>query len=906
MIINSIQLENFRSHKNTTINFEKGITSIIGSNGAGKSSILEAISYVLFKKFTGTVDELKRESINDDDIVNGMLVTLKFTSNGNKYQLERGKKKSSNVAELRFYENGKYIMKSKGDRQVTNDIEEILNMDSESFLNAVYIKQGEITDLIERTPAQRKEFISKLLNLDSLEKSWEQIKDIISVYTDKKNKNIGKLDSAKIDKENKISTENEIKDIETAIQEANNIYNKKQDEQEELKKLQKEMEEKKSQYTKLELQISNDKNLIEHLESQKLQNKSEIEQIEQAEKERIIIEKEITPLETLKIIKEKNDQYQDIKKEINELSKTFTKIENYNQKQKENKESHDQYIKLVKEKEELEQLKESLQQKENEFIKLTSDLERKEQEKDELFSNINSTAEKAGKLLNRIFSSPDDVKIAIEEEQNKNQHSIQLITDKIQKNKEEISSITTSKKATQKSIKELKKVQNKCPVCQSDITPEKQEELLKQYNNTIIDNDIRLEDLNNANKNQSLKLDELNLKLEKTNQINVTILDDEFNRFNILKDELKNLESELSLTKKDHEQLEETKNKIKEYKVSIDKLDNSYQEYILATKMLEDLPSIENQIEIQQKLQQDQQNIKMSIRELSRKVALKDDINIQIKYLEKRQQEFNKLEGMIINKEDKLTQLKETTDQIAIQQNNLLNKQQEIQNISYSQEKYDEINKEYTSNNEEISNYEKRISQQQGIKQELIKHSNALDEKIKENKKIEKEQEYIEDYIKLLNQIRDLYSKDGIQKELRNIVRPQIEKNTRELFDKFNFGSYSNIQLDEDYNITVQGPKETIDLNMLSGGEKIAIALALRLGITKVISNNSRLELLILDEPTIHLDEERRKDLISIIQSINMIPQMIVVSHDEELEEISTNYIKVDKINSISKIDTTT
>ena len=119
-----------------------------------------------------------------------------------------------------------------------------------------------------------------------------------------------------------------------------------------------------------------------------------------------------------------------------------------------------------------------------------------------------------------------------------------------------------------------------------------------------------------------------------------------------------------------------------------------------------------------------------------------------------------------------------------------------------------------------------------------------------------------------------------------------------DIFSEFGF-DYSAINLDEDYNLIVQTRQEQIDLNMLSGGEKIVIALALRLGIAKAISKN-KMELLVLDEPTIHLDSERRTELIDIIRKINVVPQMIVVSHDEEMEALSTNIIKISKNNGIS------
>ena len=48
MFIKKVHLENYRSHSNTTVEFSKGVNLILGMNGKGKSSILEAISMTLF------------------------------------------------------------------------------------------------------------------------------------------------------------------------------------------------------------------------------------------------------------------------------------------------------------------------------------------------------------------------------------------------------------------------------------------------------------------------------------------------------------------------------------------------------------------------------------------------------------------------------------------------------------------------------------------------------------------------------------------------------------------------------------------------------------------------------------------------------------------------------------------
>ena len=161
-------------------------------------------------------------------------------------------------------------------------------------------------------------------------------------------------------------------------------------------------------------------------------------------------------------------------------------------------------------------------------------------------------------------------------------------------------------------------------------------------------------------------------------------------------------------------------------------------------------------------------------------------------------------------------------------------------------------------------------------------------------------QEFYDPRFDLLNHIRTLYSKNGIQKELRNRSRPLIQKYTKDFFDEFNF-NYSDLTLDEDYEVTVFGPEGEASMSMVSGGEKIAIALALRLGITKAKAKGD-LDTILLDEPTIHLDSFRRHELINLLKDMTVLPQMIIVTHESQLENAADNLVKVEKNNGISKV----
>ena len=56
MIIESIKIKNFLSHEDTEIDFEQGINIITGKNGAGKTSVLDAIKFALFAESRNNVE----------------------------------------------------------------------------------------------------------------------------------------------------------------------------------------------------------------------------------------------------------------------------------------------------------------------------------------------------------------------------------------------------------------------------------------------------------------------------------------------------------------------------------------------------------------------------------------------------------------------------------------------------------------------------------------------------------------------------------------------------------------------------------------------------------------------------------------------------------------------------------
>ena len=203
--------------------------------------------------------------------------------------------------------------------------------------------------------------------------------------------------------------------------------------------------------------------------------------------------------------------------------------------------------------------------------------------------------------------------------------------------------------------------------------------------------------------------------------------------------------------------------------------------------------------------------------------------------------------------------------------------------------------------NEKFNQYSKKIAVNDNIFFFFYKSIEEIEESIEVNKKNADELFAVNEYYSLLEDLRTLYSKDGIQGDLRSFSRPLIQKHTRDFLEKFNF-DYSDLILDNEYNISIFGPDGEVNIENVSGGEKIAIALSLRLGITQAMSKGN-IETILLDEPTIHLDSYRRQELIEVLHSMTVIPQMLIVTHDQELETAADTLIRVTKKDGISHVE---
>jgi exonuclease SbcC len=203
----------------------------------------------------------------------------------------------------------------------------------------------------------------------------------------------------------------------------------------------------------------------------------------------------------------------------------------------------------------------------------------------------------------------------------------------------------------------------------------------------------------------------------------------------------------------------------------------------------------------------------------------------------------------------------------------------------------------------EFKHLKERIVEKRGSLSQIDQQMGGVLEKIekakKQSKVIEKsilELEKVKKYISRLDKIQSsVFSRDGsVATSLRSWALNSISIKASDYLSILNT-KIQRIALSEkarDVSIACHSKTEVLELESLSGGEKVSVALALRLGMASLLGA-SNLNLMILDEPTTHLDTERKKSLVDVLSQLSRIEksqlpmQFLIITHDAEIFENS-------------------
>jgi DNA repair protein SbcC/Rad50 len=171
MIPLKLTLLNFMCYRDNvpTINFESIHTACIsGSNGHGKSALIDAITWALWGQ--------SRAASDDELVHSGQMETqvdFEFAVTGQRYGIIRKharpkNQKSSGQTILEFHlitPEGVKVLTGDTVTQTQQKIIQVLHMDYDTFVNSAYIRQGHSNEFTRKRAGERKQVLSNILQL---------------------------------------------------------------------------------------------------------------------------------------------------------------------------------------------------------------------------------------------------------------------------------------------------------------------------------------------------------------------------------------------------------------------------------------------------------------------------------------------------------------------------------------------------------------------------------------------------------------------------------------------------------------------------------------------------------------------------------------------------------------------
>jgi len=173
VLVERLILRHFKRFDDVEIHFRDGITGIIGNNGTGKSSIVEAILFALFGvQGTGVASEFVVSSFAGQK--GKCEVRLDFQVGGVRYSVTRTFRRGAQVHHEARLHMGERLL-ATGVSEVAAEIERLCGMGAGDFRNTVYAAQKDLLALLETRPGVRREWFMKALGIERLRDGSDRV-----------------------------------------------------------------------------------------------------------------------------------------------------------------------------------------------------------------------------------------------------------------------------------------------------------------------------------------------------------------------------------------------------------------------------------------------------------------------------------------------------------------------------------------------------------------------------------------------------------------------------------------------------------------------------------------------------------------------------------------------------------
>ena len=891
MLIKSLELKNFLSHRETVLYFDRGINMIVGQNGAGKTSILDAIKFAMFGK------DRARLSNPVSHGSSACSVKLSFQVDEDEYDVMRsyGERQRDRVASI--LKNGVEIADSQ--ESVSSAIEKIIGMEQDVFEKSVFVAQGEIDDLVNEQPKKRKEFFSRMIGIEKLGNTASLLGEISRSVNESISESQGKLERLSMYRESRAKSYREKEKLSTEIGEAADSILEAVEEEKKLRDLLTRQKE-----TLAELQAKSSLLLSKRSELKRLT--SDIMEIEgklrdnaaaMAENRKIegnllyvyhgdIMEGSAS-LSRLVELEQRREDFASIERSVNDMKHQLADL------QKE----HDSYTgaslefsKLVKHLKSLETVNDAWKKVSDRLYLMRDDI-----------SSIEKRVSTLGNEIEKIFGSRNIDSAELTRKISDIEDRMDDIGKRISAKKGDLGSRNERKRELSSRIEQLKG-KNICPLCGSELS---QEHIGRLHADVNISINATLDEIGTI----AAEIRELSAEQEKMKsmlaQMRSKSVSDYLQGTESIQNKMQtieNLEKELSSLEKDHADYVATKQRVDELERTIEGLRDKEARYsLIATKLqaAEESRSTNNIVEIEAEIKTRKEEL-AKIQALTgfpldlEKVEESSALFRRHSELATIAKEYDQLSLLMEGRRKQVTDLEKDIESLQKDVSSLNNVSAEVSRLDAEYEKvrgkHAELASMVSSRRESVSRIEAELED--------------LERNILELEVTEKTVNAMKNSIETINKLKAAFGVDGIQKYLRQKASEFITNGTRQILSSFSL-DFDDVLVNEDFDVSVQ-KNGLLELDALSGGERIALSIALRISISRFLDEEQRINCFLMDEPTTYLDEERRANLRNILHYAlgegDYMPQLILITHHTELISAGDAIFEVSKESGVSRV----
>ncbi len=225
---------------------------------------------------------------------------------------------------------------------------------------------------------------------------------------------------------------------------------------------------------------------------------------------------------------------------------------------------------------------------------------------------------------------------------------------------------------------------------------------------------------------------------------------------------------------------------------------------------------------------------------------------------------------------------------------------EEFNRISFETQR---VTKELDNRVTELREVEKKASGVHATLASLVGQVKELEEEIRGKEKDRKASERLREYEMWLEGYL-MPTLEAIEKQVMVNINQEFNVHFQKWWGMLVEDPSKESRIDEEFTPLVEQDGYEQDYNYLSGGEKTSLALAYRLALNTIVQKVSagiKSNLLILDEPTDGFSKEQLFKIREILDELKC-PQVVMVSHEKELESFAHQVMRVEKKNGISQI----